>query len=116
MSQKRHKNEVTKKPETNITVDVSQKRSNAQECREEKILFALQNNRFPLRNETEKMAETNTTVDVSQKRAKNDDKKRLETNITVDVSQIRDDARDRREERVHFAIQNKRFAFPNEAK
>ena len=51
MSQKRHKNEATKKPETNITVDVSQKRSNAQEWREEKVHFALQNKRFAFKHE-----------------------------------------------------------------
>ena len=44
-------NETSKKPETNITVDVSQKRSNVQEWREEKVHFALQNEQFPMKNE-----------------------------------------------------------------
>ena len=116
MSQKQHKKEARKKLETNITVEVSQKRSNAQAWREEKAHFALQNKRFPLKNEAKKRLETNISVDVSQKQYKNEDEKRPETNITVDVTQKRDDARDRREERAHFAIQNKRFALKNEAK
>ena len=116
MSQKRHTNEATKKPETNITVDVSQKRSDAQEWREEKVHVALQSKRNPLKHGAKKKLETNISVDVSQNQYKNDAKKRPETNITIDVSQIRDDARDRREEKAHFALQNKRFAFKNEAK
>ena len=53
---------------------------------------------------------------MSQKQYKNEAKKRPETNITIDVTQKRDDARDRREERVHFILQNKGFGLENEAK
>ena len=64
MSQKRHKNEATKKRETNVTEDGSQKRSHAQEWREEKPHFAIQNQQIPLKNETRKKLETNISVDV----------------------------------------------------
>ena len=60
--------------------------------------------------------ETNISVDVSQNQNKNETKKRPETNMTGDVTQKQNDARDRREERAHFALQNKGFALENEAK